>query len=220
MVQHAPACQRRVLLAQIEAASFSPKRKRKYTQPIWNKGLTKHTDERMAKIGRSIAATQQRNKVIGTYVHPTIGAEARARLSLRQTLHNVGGKSRWYDVHGQRVQGGWERDVANTFQRVGIAWRKCAGADDVIEYVLDGRKRRYTPDFYLPDLDIWIEVKGYWWNADRAKMRAVCDQRPQFAKRLVILTKEPFEKFCALASQSEVLIFLQSVLSLHGEASG
>lgn len=28
---------------------------------------------------------------------------------------------------------------------------------------------KYTPDFYLPDLDLYIEVKGYETDKDRSK---------------------------------------------------
>jgi len=36
-----------------------------------------------------------------------------------------------------------------------------------------GRKRNYIPDFYLPDYDTYIEVKGYWTDAAKHKMMSV-----------------------------------------------
>jgi hypothetical protein len=36
--------------------------------------------------------------------------------------------------------------------------------------LIDGVERTYTPDFYLPSLDWWVETKGFFWDAD-AKQR-------------------------------------------------
>ncbi len=40
------------------------------------------------------------------------------------------------------------------------------------------RERKYIPDFYLPDYDIYLEVKGYWTDAAKWKMRDVCSRNP------------------------------------------
>jgi hypothetical protein len=37
-------------------------------------------------------------------------------------------------------------------------------------------KRSYTPDFYLPEFDVFLEVKGKFGQTDRMKMRLVTDQ--------------------------------------------
>ena len=31
----------------------------------------------------------------------------------------------------------------------------------------------YTPDLYLPEFDIWIEIKGWWWGNSRKKFNFV-----------------------------------------------
>jgi hypothetical protein len=50
-------------------------------------------------------------------------------------------------------------------------------------YQFDGRTRRYTPDFYLPLEDVYVEIKGYKTEKDEAKWS-------QFPERLVVLMKE------------------------------
>lgn len=40
------------------------------------------------------------------------------------------------------------------------------------------RERKYIPDFYLPDYDIYLEVKGYWTDSAKWKMRDVCSRNP------------------------------------------
>ena len=41
-----------------------------------------------------------------------------------------------------------------------------------------GRKRNYIPDFYLPDYDVYIEVKGYWTDSAKHKMKDVQKRNP------------------------------------------
>jgi hypothetical protein len=55
----------------------------------------------------------------------------------------------------------------------------------VISYV--PKTKRYTPDFYLPDQDIYIEAKGYFSPADRTKMLLVIDQNPELDIRMLFL---------------------------------
>ena len=71
----------------------------------------------------------------------------------------------------------WEVVMANKLDDLGISWHR----DKTIklEYkTRGGRKRNYIPDFYLPDLDIYIEVKGYWTDAAKHKMKDVQNRNP------------------------------------------
>jgi len=40
------------------------------------------------------------------------------------------------------------------------------------------RLKNYIPDFYLPDYDIYLEVKGYWTDSAKWKMRDICSRNP------------------------------------------
>ncbi len=57
---------------------------------------------------------------------------------------------------------------------------------------MDSKTRCYTPDFYLPEYDLYIEVKGRWWGRDREKMDIVMKIYPN--KKIVIIEKEDYEK--------------------------
>lgn len=63
--------------------------------------------------------------------------------------------------------------MAVRLDELGIKWER-EGLK--IPFVLDSRSRTYHPDFYLPDFDTFIEVKGYWTEAARQKMAAVLEQ--------------------------------------------
>ena len=121
-----------------------------------------------------------------------MGIEARKRLSERQSLKNSGGKSKWYEVSGQKVQGTWERNVAMKFVELGIQWYKPKVGKDVWKYTIDGLEKSYTPDFYLPDFEVYLEIKGYWWGNDREKMSLISKQHTD--KRLIIITKKEYEE--------------------------
>lgn len=47
--------------------------------------------------------------------------------------------------------------------------------------------RTYFPDFYLPNLDLYIEVKGYERERDLAKWS-------QFPEKLIVLKKQEIEE--------------------------
>ncbi len=130
--------------------------------------------------------------------------EFKKSVSIRQSLNNSGGRCKWFDVHGQRVQGTWERDGGLKLTELGIEWRKCGWRDDIIEYILDGKKRRYTPDFYLPAYDLYLEFKGYWWGDDRRKMDAVMAQNP--AKEILIIEKDAFKAMMILQKSADIIM--------------
>lgn len=123
--------------------------------------------------------------------------EFKKSVSLRQTLHNSGGRCKWFEVDGQKVQGSWERDFAEKLTKLGIEWRKCAGKKDVVWYTLDGKQKAYTPDFYLPAIDVYFELKGYWWGRDKEKMDAVFTQHPNI--KIAVILKKEFEYIMSLA---------------------
>lgn len=75
------------------------------------------------------------------------------------------GRTKCYEVDGVKLQGKWEV----TFYR----W--CKDNHIVVErpsvgfpYMFDGN-RTYFPDFYLPEKHLYVEIKGYETEKDRAK---------------------------------------------------
>jgi hypothetical protein len=128
---------------------------------------------------------------------PPMGDDARKALSERQSLNNSGGRCKWFDVNGQRVQGTWERDAGLKLTELGIEWRKCSGRADIIKYTLDGKERSYTPDFFLPGCNVFLEFKGYWWGDDRRKMQAVFMQN--HAKQIAIIELKEYNAILNLS---------------------
>lgn len=62
--------------------------------------------------------------------------------------------------------------MANRLDELNVKWKRDKSIK--LKYLSkSGRKRNYIPDFYLPDYDIYIEVKGYWTEAAKHKMKDV-----------------------------------------------
>lgn len=80
------------------------------------------------------------------------------------------------------LHGKWEVEVAKFLDTKKIKWyRNKIGFD----YIYENRVHRYYPDFYLLDLDIFVEVKGYETEKDRQKWS-------QFPKKLSIIRYKEF----------------------------
>jgi len=84
---------------------------------------------------------------------------------------------KWFSVPNIRgeefiVRGTWELTVAQWLNNHGIYWKRRV----YIPYTVDGIQKTYTPDFYIPDSDIYLEVKGYLSQADSKKLDLVKTQ--------------------------------------------
>jgi len=86
----------------------------------------------------------------------------------------------------------WEVAMAKRLDHLKIKWDR--REDMKLQYFSKtGRKRNYIPDFYLPDHDIYIEVKGYWTDAARYKMKNVMEVNE--VKIVILESLESIKKF-------------------------
>ena len=66
----------------------------------------------------------------------------------------------------------WEVACAKRLDELGIKWMRNPSIK--LKYITRSRRiRNYIPDFYLPDYDVYIEVKGYWTESARHKIKSV-----------------------------------------------
>jgi hypothetical protein len=87
--------------------------------------------------------------------------------------------SQWLDQRGIEYE--YEQHVLKYLSSVtkGIC-NKCDSRDV-------GQQRTYTPDFYFPKFDFFIEVKGRLDSATRKKMRDVRRENPDVDVRLLLM---------------------------------
>jgi len=152
----------------------------------WAKGLTKETDERVKKFAEKISQTLKINakksdyKPRGCAVWTT---EKRKEWSKKQSINTVGGRCKWHKIDGIYVQGTWELNLAKKMNKLNISWEKLKNYKDSFEYYLYDKKRHYTPDFYIEEINKLLEIKGYWRNYDVLKMKEIFKQYPILNKK-------------------------------------
>ena len=84
-----------------------------------------------------------------------------------------------FDFKGNKCThlGTWEKLVADLLTENKVNWFK---EPHSFEYEFNNSKHLYYPDFYLPEYDSYIEVKGFETEMDRAKWK-------NFPKKLFII---------------------------------
>ena len=153
----------------------------------WNKGLTKETDPRIKSYAKTCSL-----KMKGKPGRPHT-LESRQKLANSAKEHNNGYvRTVWFDIFCPtmntfvKVQGTWEKQFAEKLNELDIPWER--GKSYKISYIKDSDKivHNYHPDFYLPTIDTYVEIKGYWWKSkdgrvdDKKKMQNIVDQHPEF----------------------------------------
>lgn len=98
--------------------------------------------------------------------------------------HTSLAKRMHYRYNGESFHGSWEVAYAKFLDSVGTPWHRNT---TTFSYEFGGKTRRYTPDFYLPIEDVYVEIKGYKTEKDAAKWE-------QFPETLVVLMKEELEE--------------------------
>lgn len=144
----------------------------------WNKGLTKETDERVKRNGESISNCYKTGKITnwcqGLNKDNDDRIKALAEKSSKtildkvkdDTWHNSFGKSKLVEYNGVQFHGNWEVAFAKFLDNINIIWER---PTEKFEYILDNKIHYYTPDFYLPSFNLYIEIKGYPTNKDFLK---------------------------------------------------
>jgi len=85
--------------------------------------------------------------------------------------NNVCGRVKLIEYKGAKLHGNWELLVAKYFDENNIIWDR----NDVktFSYMWNNKEHTYFPDFYLPEYDKYVEVKGYKRDRDIAKWEVV-----------------------------------------------
>ena len=102
-----------------------------------------------------------------------------------------------------RMDSSWEVKCAEKLDELNVQWER---TEDLRLKYIDRRAqtRDYIPDFYLPEYDIYLEVKGYWTTPARWKMRSVMDRNPGKIRLLESLDEIADLKLPILATTSSV----------------
>lgn len=166
----------------------------------WNKGLTKDTDERVRKIGEILHSKYASGELVGSFTGRSHTAETKQKLSQIAIANGYGGHPhrRYIEYKGVLLDSGLELLLAQKLDSLDIEWQRCSR----FPYTdLCGKKHHYTPDFYLPEYDVYLDPKndflinnvnpalGY---KDLDKIRWVMEQNNI---KVIILSEEQVNNF-------------------------
>lgn len=87
------------------------------------------------------------------------------------TANNVCGRSKRITVDGITYKSSWEFKVASLMIEANVKFQY--EPKTPFEYMWNDKTHNYYPDFYLPDFDLYIEVKGFTRERDLCKWKAV-----------------------------------------------
>lgn len=78
------------------------------------------------------------------------------------------------------VRSSWERALIDFLNEKSLEFQY-EPKKFIVTYIEDGVKKSsfYTPDFYIPSLSMWWEVKGRWTNIAKLKYEAFLEQYPE-----------------------------------------
>jgi len=96
------------------------------------------------------------------------------------TQNNVCGRVKNVEYNGVKLKGSWELKTAKWLDSQSIKWEN---ESQSFPYIWNGKEHRYFPDFYLNDLNVYIEVKGYKTERDEAKWS-------YFPETLIVIDKK------------------------------
>jgi len=73
-------------------------------------------------------------------------------------------------------EGTWELCTALFFESVSIKYLVHGEFDPIVYKLPDGTIHRYVPDFYLPEKNLYVEIKGRYLDSAKIKMTLVLKQ--------------------------------------------
>ena len=130
----------------------------------WAKGLTKETDERVRKFsitltGKKYFWTKERREDLSRKMKGKSGGYRENTNRWKGFYVNLGEDKIWLDST-------YELRFVNVLNRFNIKWIK---NNKKFPYIFKGITYNYIPDFYIPELDVWVETKGWLKESDPFK---------------------------------------------------
>ena len=126
------------------------------------------TEETREKLGRT-----WRGKTLPTQMKEKISEGMQRAVRLYPNSYsssNVNGRVKKVIYKDIILDSQWEADFAIWLDEKQIIWERPSKG---FEYIYEDKKHIYYPDFYLPQLDIYVEVKGYKRKRDEYKWKSL-----------------------------------------------
>lgn len=154
LVQHELRCKYNPERLNVITPGFNFDRVYKTGSIPWNKGLTKDVDPRLAKQASSVSKSTRGKSGIK---HTDI---TKAKLSSIAKARKLGGfnmRNKGFIYNGVKLDSSYEVTVAKSLDFNSVKWQRCTRFSYITP---NGEQHYYTPDFYLPEYDIYLDPKN------------------------------------------------------------
>lgn len=115
-------------------------------------------------------------------------------------IKNIRSNGKWYNrLDGSEIwlRSSYEVRVAIMLDKLNTTWIYEPEA-----FIINDNKTTYRPDFYLPDLDVWWEIKGWMDDNSRYKINSFINKYPDRIMR--ILKEDEIKKLELLDQNSDM----------------
>ena len=136
-------------------------------------------NEIVCRIPNCIICGNELKYAKGQKVKKTCSKECYAKLMSDNAKQNIncGGETNYkrYVYNGISMDSTWEVEVAKLMDSLGIKWYR---SKKLCLWWYDDKnnKRRYHPDFYLPNFDVYLDTKNkYLMKQDKYKIQKVLE---------------------------------------------
>jgi hypothetical protein len=173
----------------------------KKTHPEWAKAIRKTTRERAINSGdknpmkrpdvaKKMSETRRKNVTSDPEYRKNLSEKMKQRWREGRYENVSVGRCKWFTVRKKdgtvcKVQGTWEKKYAQYLDENDVAFKSHRGRLSYIDR--DGNRRSYFPDFYLIDLDEFVEIKSaYHLSLGGDKLERVQSQNHDIVIRLMM----------------------------------
>lgn len=125
-------------------------------------------------------------KLSRNYYTKCLDCAAKARKGRNNPMFGkIAHHGKWIKYKGTKMRSSWEVAYAKYLDKNSVKWQYEPKTFDL-------GTTTYTPDFYLPDSDTYVEIKGWW--RDDAKKKFKMFQKQYFSMNTVLLMKKELLK--------------------------
>ena len=96
------------------------------------------------------------------------------------------------DLNNTFFRSSWEANIARYYNYLGIEWQY-EPKTFIFKNITRGSVS-YTPDFYLPKEDKWVEVKGWMDGKSKTKLKRFKQQFPEEYKKLQLIQEKEYNE--------------------------
>ena len=124
---------------------------------------------------------------------PKIAAAVKGKVG---GYKNFGGKGKGGYYKNEWYDSSWELKLAKSLDEKNILFRRNTGLYKFPYIDLKGRNRNYYPDFFFPETNQFLEIKGYWTTETKHKIKSSMEINPELKNLIILESLEEIDKFC------------------------